>query len=87
MKGTSSYKVLVPRKVQKQIEDLDRENARRIWEHIYDMEKDPYKNATQYISAHWLKVRVGDYRIAFDIDESKKIVTVTKVAHRREFYL
>jgi mRNA interferase RelE/StbE len=33
------------------------------------------------------RVRVGDYRIVYEIDDTAKTVDVTRIAHRREVYL
>ncbi len=30
--------------------------------------------------------RVGDYRIVYEIDDSSRVLTVTRVRHRREAY-
>jgi len=32
------------------------------------------------------RIRVGDYRIVYVIDDTVRIVTITRVAHRREVY-
>ena len=32
------------------------------------------------------RIRVGVYRVVYDIDDPLTIVTITKVAHRREAY-
>lgn len=32
------------------------------------------------------RVRVGDYRIIYDIDDAQQTVTIRRVAHRREIY-
>ncbi|MCI0343418.1 MAG: type II toxin-antitoxin system RelE/ParE family toxin [Planctomycetales bacterium] len=32
------------------------------------------------------RVRVGDYRIVYGIDDARKVVTVERVAHRSEVY-
>jgi mRNA interferase RelE/StbE len=34
---------------------------------------------------HW-RVRVGDWRVVYIIDDTAKLVSVTRVAHRREVY-
>jgi mRNA interferase RelE/StbE len=31
-------------------------------------------------------IRVGDYRVVYIIDDDRKMVSVTRVAHRREVY-
>jgi mRNA interferase RelE/StbE len=32
------------------------------------------------------RIRVGDYRIVYIIDDDRKIVSVTRIAHRRDVY-
>jgi mRNA interferase RelE/StbE len=32
------------------------------------------------------RIRVGDYRIVYEIDDTAKTVDVTRIAHRREVY-
>ena len=32
------------------------------------------------------RIRVGDYRIVYEIDDRAKTVDVTRIAHRREVY-
>ena len=34
---------------------------------------------------HW-RVRVGDWRVVYIVDDAAKLVSVTRVAHRREVY-
>jgi mRNA interferase RelE/StbE len=32
------------------------------------------------------RIRVGDYRVVFAVDDGERIVTIAKIAHRREVY-
>lgn len=32
------------------------------------------------------RIRVGDYRAVYEIDDAAKTVVVTRIAHRREVY-
>jgi mRNA interferase RelE/StbE len=32
------------------------------------------------------RVRVGDWRVVYIIDDAAKVVSVTRIAHRREVY-
>lgn len=32
------------------------------------------------------RIRVGDYRIVYEVDDAAKTVDVTRIAHRREAY-
>jgi mRNA interferase RelE/StbE len=32
------------------------------------------------------RIRVGDYRIVYEIDEEKSVILVLKIGHRKEVY-
>jgi mRNA interferase RelE/StbE len=32
------------------------------------------------------RIRIGDYRVVYIIDDATKLVSITRVAHRREVY-
>jgi len=34
---------------------------------------------------HW-RVRVGDWRVVYIIDDAVKLISITRIAHRREVY-
>jgi len=34
---------------------------------------------------HW-RIRVGDYRIVYTIDDRKRLIEVTRIRHRRDVY-
>jgi len=34
----------------------------------------------------WLRIRVGDYRIIYAVDDAARVVTVAVVGHRRDVY-
>jgi len=42
--------------------------------------------ATKLAGQDDYRVRVGDYRVVYAVDDEKRIVIVAKVAHRREVY-
>jgi len=81
------YKVLVLRRAIKDIANLPKEYARLVSQHIERLEEDPrppdakrLKETTDY------SLRVGVYRILYDIDDESRTVTIYRVRHRREAY-
>jgi len=36
--------------------------------------------------AEFYKLQVGDYRIVYEIDYERKIITIHKIGHRRDIY-
>ncbi|TAL19969.1 type II toxin-antitoxin system RelE/ParE family toxin [Patescibacteria group bacterium] len=51
--------------------------------------KDPYVGDVKHLKDHQLadwRIRVGDYRILFDIDDARKVVVILRVGHRKDIY-
>ena len=58
----------------------------RIFPKIKALGTDPRPNGCKKLSGgrdEW-RIRVGDYRVIYTVDDDKKIVKVTRIAHRRE---
>lgn len=49
---------------------------------------DPFPPGVKKLSGRvGFRLRYGDYRIIYMVDEGKQIVTILAIAHRREVYL
>jgi mRNA interferase RelE/StbE len=49
---------------------------------------DPRPPGTEALRGYspWMRVRVGDYRIVYVVDDEALVVTIGTVGHRREVY-
>ena len=71
--------------------DLDSFSGRlllRFEETIVGLYDEPRPHNSKKLSgggSRW-RIRVGDYRILYEIDESQKVVKVYRIAHRKEVY-
>lgn len=66
---------------------LDRAVQRRIARRIDRLAADPRAGAVKLRGADevW-RVRVGDYRVLYALEEQRLIVLVIKIGHRRDIY-
>lgn len=83
-----AYKIVVTKKVVKQIESIAEPTRSRIRAAIDELAKDPRPNGCLKLSGledEW-RVRVGDYRIVYSIEDDVLTVEVVRVKHRREVY-
>jgi mRNA interferase RelE/StbE len=82
------YQVLIARSAEKQLKKLSPHVQRKIAAVIVSLsiEPRPYgsKKLTGTVSSY--RVRVGEYRIIYDIYEREIVVTVLKIGHRRDIY-
>jgi len=84
-----SYEVRLRGSTVKDLRQLAPPQADLILVRILDLANDPKPRASTDLSGalHGLRrLRVGDYRVAYMIDESAKSIEVWKVSHRRDFY-
>ncbi len=65
----------------------DRSAARRIDSAIRALATDPRPTgAKKLVGATGWRIRVGDYRIVYVIEDAVLVITVVKVGHRRDVY-
>jgi len=83
-----SYQVIVPKPVQNQLDDLPDEVYERVIERIIKLKDNPrpwgcvklknYKN--EY------RIRIGDYRIRYEIHNKESVVLLLHCKHRKDIY-
>jgi mRNA interferase RelE/StbE len=82
-----TYATKLSRQAQKEFDQLDRTLQTRIIKKLKSLEADPRsQGAIKMSGADSWRIRVGDYRIIYDIQDNVLIVLVLKIGHRREVY-
>ena len=65
----------------------DKQTLQRIDENILALGKDPRPaRAIKLQGSDFWRIVVGDYRIIYAINDKARLVTVSRVRHRREVY-
>jgi len=81
------YNVRILRRAIKDITKLPKGYARLTSQHIERLQENPRPpDAKKLKGTADYSLRVGVYRILYDIDDKSRIVTVYRVKHRREAY-
>ena len=82
-----SYEVHIIRSAEKEMERLPATVHDRISLRILTLEDNPRPRGVKKLSGREeYRLRIGDYRILYVIDDKKHIVTIMAVGHRREVY-
>ncbi|MBN3897748.1 MAG: type II toxin-antitoxin system RelE/ParE family toxin [Nostoc sp. NOS(2021)] len=83
-----SYEVKFSRGAKKQFRKLPIDVQQRIQTNINDLAIEPRPNGVKKLQGddNSYRVRVGDYRVVYEVDDDVLIVTVIKVGHRSEIY-
>ncbi len=83
-----SFRAILKPSAEKQLLGLPKQLQKRIIEKIAGIESNPRLAGAVKLAgaaATW-RVRVGDYRIVYEINEAGETLFVTIIAHRREVY-
>ena len=81
------FELTFDKRVLKDLAHLANEIQNRILERLESLTQDPFAHGTIKLKGETAyRVRVGDYRIVFDIDTENRIVTVLAVDHRSNIY-
>jgi mRNA interferase RelE/StbE len=84
----ASYTVLLKPSVEKDLRAITPAQTRRIWPRIESLSTDPHPRQSVKLSGaeRLYRLRVGDYRIVYSLDEERMLVVVHYVRHRSQAY-
>jgi mRNA interferase RelE/StbE len=84
------YNVIITRKAEKQLSDIPKVIYRNIREHIDDLANEPrpygYKQLKGYGNNIHYRIRVGNYRIIYTIEDKILTIEVVKIDNRKDVY-
>jgi mRNA interferase RelE/StbE len=82
------YSVEVKPSAQKELEALPDALLARVVRKLDSLEDAPRPVGCKKLKGYedqW-RIRVGDWRVVYIIDDATKLVSITRIAHRREVY-
>ena len=81
------YSIEIRRQAQRTLDKLPRSDFQAVIEAIKDLAQTPRPRGIEKVKTTGLwRIRQGDYRIVYAIDDKAKLVTIVRVGHRREIY-
>jgi mRNA interferase RelE/StbE len=80
------YELNIKRAAEKDIDQISPSMARRVMDAATKLKREPRLRGTKKLTEDIYRVRVGDYRLIYHIDDEARSVTLLRVKHRREAY-
>lgn len=82
------YKIEWKRSALKEIRQIPKENASRIFKAVDELAANPFPNKVKKLadSERGFRIRVGDYRVIYNIFSQILIIEIVRVKHRKEVY-
>jgi mRNA interferase RelE/StbE len=82
------FQIVVESHAVKGLRKLPKEAVQKIIEELKSLPEDPRRSGSRKIvgTDSWYRIRVGDYRIVYEIDDERKRVLVQAIGHRKDVY-
>lgn len=83
-----SYRVSLAVSAQKELKALPAKMIARVVLRLENLAKTPRPPGSKKLKGgtnEW-RIRIGNYRAVYEIDDTAKTVDITRIAHRREVY-
>jgi len=83
-----SYQIEVKKSAAKALKKIPKADRKRIVDKIDSLAESPPSPDTTKMKGNnpFHKVRVGDYRIVYEIQEDVLLILVVKIGHRKDIY-
>lgn len=83
----ASYKLLIKPSAAKELEALPKKDRQRIVTRIRNLSDEPRPAGCEKLSGHDLyRVRQGNYRVLYTVQDADLVVVIITIGHRREVY-
>ncbi|TME25267.1 MAG: type II toxin-antitoxin system RelE/ParE family toxin [Chloroflexi bacterium] len=82
-----AYRVEIQRSAERDLDRLSKMLFDRISARLVALAEEPRPPGAEKLAGlEAFRLRVGDYRVVYEVDDSARAVIVTRVRHRREVY-
>ncbi|MCB1307138.1 MAG: type II toxin-antitoxin system RelE/ParE family toxin [Leptospiraceae bacterium] len=82
-----NYEVSILRRAQRQLAAFDRTIRSRIQPVLISLSENPRPPGSRKLSGRdgW-RIRIGDYRVIYEINDEALTITVLDIGHRKDIY-
>jgi mRNA interferase RelE/StbE len=81
------YRVIFTKSVKKDFRKIPKIEASKILNEIKELAKNPRSSKTKKLKGEKLyRLRVGNYRVIYDIKDNLMLIFVVKLGHRSDIY-
>ena len=81
------YKIIVKKSVSKDLKKIPKKDIERILSAIKDLADNPRPPQSKKLSGQErYRLRQGNFRILYSIEDDKLVVSVVRIANRRDVY-
>ena len=84
---TGSYRLLLKKSAERELRKIPKADLQRITERIKELPAIPRPSGSEKLAGQdSYRIRQGDYRIVYTVDDDHRLIEIIKIGHRREVY-
>ena len=83
------YKIIISESALKQLYQLQKNVVKKIRVSIEKLSENPRPNGVKKLKGNeedLYRIRIGDYRVIYSIDDGVRIIDIRKIGHRKDIY-
>lgn len=81
------YKIVFKKSAERELYKIQGKELHKIVQRVQGLKNNSKPSGAKKLTNHeHYRIRQGNYRIIYAIDESKSIITIFKIGHRKEVY-
>ena len=82
------YKIVFKKSAEKELQTLSHDVIAKMRKAILSLERNPFPNGSKKLKGRKddYRIRVGNYRIVYQVKKEVLIVYVIKIGHRKDIY-
>lgn len=83
-----SFKIVIVQSAEKESQKIEKKSLRRIVASIKTLSENPFSPRSKKLigsDSHY-RLRVGQYRVLYEIDSKNKVITIFRIRHRKDAY-
>jgi mRNA interferase RelE/StbE len=84
---TDSYSLRFKKSAERELRKIPKADLQRITQRIKELAANPRPSGSEKLAGQdSYRIRQGDYRIVYTVDDDQRLVEIIKIGHRREVY-
>ena len=83
-----TYEIIITKSIQKQLDNLPNNIQERVYDKISQLAEEPRPDGVVKLKGYdnEYRIRIGDYRLVYEIRDDQLIVLLVQCKHRRDVY-
>ncbi len=83
-----TYEIIITKSIQKQLDNMPNNIQERVYDKISQLVEEPRPDGVVKLKGYdnEYRIRIGDYRLVYEIQDEQLIVLIIQCKHRRDVY-